>query len=286
MEGASPTLHSEPPFGLYLVVTDPVTSYEAVAEAAVRAGLRFLQLRMKRTARETVLATAKAVRAITRGSRTIFIVNDDPALAVEAEADGVHLGQGDMPLPEARARFPELRIFGLSTHSYAQMEAAKAVRPDYAGVGPVYATPTKAIPDPTLGPAEAGRIVQASPWPTVAIGGPSAVTPPPTTPSADFRICGTPCAPSRARDAATQRKKKRAVPVAGGGVFCGLGPPAPRCSVSRGEIRSASERGTARHGRGLAVKGCASVRAAKSGATTGAAVARPGRHTPAWVAFS
>ena len=171
MESASPTLHNEPPFGLYLVVTDPVTSYEAVAEAAVRTGLRFLQLRMKRTARETVLATAKAVRAITRGSRTIFIVNDDPALAVEAEADGVHLGQGDMPLPEARARFPELRIFGLSTHSYAQMEAAKAVRPDYAGVGPVYATPTKAIPDPTLGPAEAGRIVQASPWPTVAIGG-------------------------------------------------------------------------------------------------------------------
>ena len=51
------------------------------------------------------------------------------------------------------------------------MEAAKANPPDYAGVGPVYPTPTKAIPDPTLGPAEAGRIVRDSPWPTVAIGG-------------------------------------------------------------------------------------------------------------------
>ncbi len=158
-------------FGLYLVITHPVTSYEAVTEAAVKAGVRFVQLRMKQTPREVVLATARRLRSITRGSETYFIVNDDPVLACEAEADGVHLGQGDMPLPEARRLYPELQIFGLSTHSYAQMEAAQTVMPDYAGVGPVYATPTKAIPDPTLGPAEAGRIVQASPWPTVAIGG-------------------------------------------------------------------------------------------------------------------
>lgn len=158
-------------FGLYLVITDPVTSYEAVAEAAVRANLRYIQLRMKRAPRERVLQTARALRAITQGTPTRFIVNDDPALADEVRADGVHLGQGDMPLAEARARFPRLTHFGLSTHSYAQMEAAKANPPDYAGVGPVYPTPTKAIPDPTLGPDEAGRIVRASPWPTVAIGG-------------------------------------------------------------------------------------------------------------------
>lgn len=158
-------------FGLYLVITNPATSYEAVAEAAVRAKLRYIQLRMKHTTREVILEKAKALRAITRGTETNFIVNDDPELAVLAEADGVHLGQGDMPIPEARRLYPSLRIFGLSTHSYAQMEAAKAVMPDYAGVGPVYATPTKDIPDPTLGPAEAGRIVQNSPWPTVAIGG-------------------------------------------------------------------------------------------------------------------
>ncbi len=159
------------PFGLYLVITNPLTSYEAVAEAAVKAELRYIQLRMKHVPREEILAKAKALRAITQGSKTFFIVNDDPEIAVESGADGVHLGQGDMPLPEARKAYPSLKIFGLSTHSYAQMEAAKAVLPDYAGVGPVYATPTKDIPDPTLGPAEAGRIVQASPWPTVAIGG-------------------------------------------------------------------------------------------------------------------
>ncbi len=158
-------------FGLYLVITNPLTSYESVAEAAVKAKLRYIQLRMKHVTREEILEKAHALRAITRGTETRFIVNDDPEIAVACEADGVHLGQDDMPLPEARLRYPSLKIFGLSTHSYAQMEAAKAVMPDYAGVGPVYATPTKDIPDPTLGPIEAGRIVQASPWPTVAIGG-------------------------------------------------------------------------------------------------------------------
>ncbi len=158
-------------FGLYLVITNPITSYEKVTEDAVKAGLRYVQLRMKHVPREVIVQTARNLRCITKGSETNFIVNDDPLIAVESEADGVHLGQDDMPLPEARKAFPSLRIFGLSTHSYAQMEAAKAVMPDYAGVGPVYATPTKDIPDPTLGPAEAGRIVQASPWPTVAIGG-------------------------------------------------------------------------------------------------------------------
>ena len=158
-------------FGLYLVITDPATSYETVAQAAVRARLRYVQLRMKRAPRAEILRTARALRAITQGTDTLLIVNDDPALAAEVGADGAHLGQGDMPIAEARARFPRLRILGLSTHSHAQMEAAKANPPDYAGVGPVYPTPTKAIPDPTLGPAEAGRIVRDSPWPTVAIGG-------------------------------------------------------------------------------------------------------------------
>ena len=88
-------------FGLYLVVTNPATSYERCAEAAVRAGLRFVQLRMKHAPRERVVATAKNLRAITAGTPTNFIVNDDPEIAVEVGADGVHLGQDDMPLPVA-----------------------------------------------------------------------------------------------------------------------------------------------------------------------------------------
>lgn len=158
-------------FGLYLVITNPATSYETCAEAAVRAGLRFVQLRMKRAARERVAETARRLRAITAGTGTLFIVNDDPALAAEVGADGVHLGQSDMPVPVARERFPQLKIFGLSTHSPAQVAAARAAAPDYIGVGPVYATPTKEIPDATLGLETMREMLAAAPCPAVAIGG-------------------------------------------------------------------------------------------------------------------
>jgi len=158
-------------FGLYLVITNPATSYEACAEAAVAANLRYVQLRMKKAQREQVVATARTIRAITRGTLTQFIVNDDPAIASEVEADGVHLGQDDLSLDEARRRYPTLRIFGLSTHSEAQARDAVKAHPDYCGVGPVYATPTKEIPDPALGPTRAGAIIRAAPFTTVAIGG-------------------------------------------------------------------------------------------------------------------
>lgn len=158
-------------FGLYLVITNPLTSYEACAEAAVKAELRYIQLRMKKTTDTEVLMIAKNLRSITRGTETCFIVNDDPAIAAEVAADGVHLGQGDMPLLEARQRFPELNVFGLSTHNPEQAQQAVEVNPDYCGVGPVFTTPTKEIPDPMLGPEQAGTIIQSAPFTTVAIGG-------------------------------------------------------------------------------------------------------------------
>ena len=158
-------------FGLYLVITNPRTSYERCAEDAVSAGVRYIQLRMKKAAREQVASTAKNLRAITLGTGTRFIVNDDPALAAEVGADGVHLGQDDLPVVEARRLYPSLRFFGLSTHNSEQARRAVSVSPDYCGVGPVFATPTKDIPDPVLGPQQAGDIVRAAPFTTVAIGG-------------------------------------------------------------------------------------------------------------------
>jgi thiamine-phosphate pyrophosphorylase len=158
-------------FGLYLVMTDPLVGYQHCAEAAVRAGVKMLQLRMKAVPRAEVLAVAREVRAITLHTGTTFIVNDDPDLAAEVEADGVHLGQTDMPLALARERYPQLKCFGLSTHNPAQVQAALLQRPDYIGVGPVYATPTKAIPDPTLGLEVMRQMIDAAPCPAVAIGG-------------------------------------------------------------------------------------------------------------------
>jgi len=159
-------------FGLYLILTRPAAGWVACAEAAVAQGVRFLQLRMKRAPRDEVLAMAKTLRALTRGTDTLFIVNDFVDIAAKVDADGVHLGREDMPLEEAGRRWlAGRRIFGLSTHNEEQAAAAAAQRPDYIGVGPVYATPTKEVPDPTLGLERMGAIVRSSPLTAVAIGG-------------------------------------------------------------------------------------------------------------------
>jgi thiamine-phosphate pyrophosphorylase len=176
-------------FGFYLVMTNPVVGYARCAEAAVKAGVRIIQLRMKHAERADILREAHEVRRVTRGTETLFIVNDDPAIAAEVEADGVHVGQDDMPVAEVRQKFPSLKIVGLSTHNPAQARAAAgtealhtggprscaAAIPDYIGVGPVYATPTKDIPDPTLGLATMGEMIASVPFPAVAIGGIDAV---------------------------------------------------------------------------------------------------------------
>lgn len=158
-------------FGLYLVMTSPLAGYERCCEAAAEAGVKMVQLRMKDSPRDEVLAVAKRLVSIVRETDTKLIVNDDPSVAAESGADGVHVGQGDMAPAEVRRLWPQIGIVGLSTHNPAQVAAAAAQRPDYIGVGPVFATPTKKIPDPVLGLDTMARMIAAAPCPAVAIGG-------------------------------------------------------------------------------------------------------------------
>lgn len=176
MKPGSTVTEDEARFGLYLVLTAPHMGYEACTEAAVAASVRYVQLRMKTEPRAEIIARARALRRITAGTSTLFIVNDDPSVAAEAGADGVHLGQTDMPIGEVRARYPELGIIGLSTHDAGQAARAAAQAPAYIGIGPVFATPTKALPDDPVGCAELGRLVRSVPVPAVAIGGINATT--------------------------------------------------------------------------------------------------------------
>lgn len=158
-------------FGLYLVFTNPTVGYAECARAAVKAGVKIIQLRMKHVSREEIIEEARKLREITRGTDTAFIVNDDPEIAALVEADGVHVGQGDMSPSEVRRMYPSLKIVGLSTHNLEQVKASLSEPIDYIGVGPVYATPTKDIPDPTLGPDTAAEMIRSSKVPAVAIGG-------------------------------------------------------------------------------------------------------------------
>lgn len=158
-------------FGLYLVMTNPVVGYAKCAEAAVKAGVKIIQLRMKHASRESILREALEVRSVTAGTDTLFIVNDDPQIALEAHADGVHVGQDDISPVEVRRRYPDLKIVGLSTHNPAQTRDSLGEPVDYIGVGPVYATPTKDIPDPELGLGTMSEMIRLSNRPAVAIGG-------------------------------------------------------------------------------------------------------------------
>jgi len=155
-----------------MVMTNPVVGYEACAQAAVNCGLQFVQLRMKGAPREKIVSNAWKIREVTHGTDSLFIVNDDVTIAKEVNADGVHLGQGDMPIDEARKIWTlPGKIFGLSTHSEEQAEAAISLKPDYIGIGPVFPTPTKAIADPDFGVERAGAIAKTTPLPHVVLGG-------------------------------------------------------------------------------------------------------------------
>ncbi|HWE13701.1 MAG TPA: thiamine phosphate synthase [Solirubrobacteraceae bacterium] len=111
---------------------------------AIRGGVDIVQLRMKSAPDEEIAAAARRFSALCSASGVVLILNDRPDLVGAAGADGVHVGQDDIPVAEARRLVGVTRIVGLSTHTPAQIDAA-AREPDvdYIGVGPVHVTPTK-----------------------------------------------------------------------------------------------------------------------------------------------
>jgi thiamine-phosphate pyrophosphorylase len=121
---------------LYLI-TGARSDLVELVEAAVRGGVDIVQIREKELPDAELLRVLQEMRALTRRLQVPLVVNDRPDLAVLAEADYVHVGQDDLPV-EAVRRFGLL--VGQSTHAQAELDATEA---DYAGVGPVYETPTK-----------------------------------------------------------------------------------------------------------------------------------------------
>jgi thiamine-phosphate pyrophosphorylase len=102
-----------------------------------------IQLRDKQAGASALASSAEKLRALCTEAGGLFWVNDRPELAVEVDADGVHVGQEDVPVAEARSVVGPARLVGLSTHSAAQLDAALRSDADEISVGPVWATPTK-----------------------------------------------------------------------------------------------------------------------------------------------
>ena len=116
---------------------------DELVRAALRGGVDMLQLRAKDAADDEVLSAAARFRALCDEHGALFWLNDRPDLALEARADGVHVGQDDLPVAEVREQVGSRLLIGLSTHSPAQFDAALGSQADQLSVGPVWETPTK-----------------------------------------------------------------------------------------------------------------------------------------------
>jgi len=145
---------------------DPVE----MVKAQIRGGADVVQLREKAMTKRERLELGLGLRALTRETGVLFIVNDDVDLALILDADGVHRGQEDIPLDHARTLMKE-RIIGVSTHSWDQIQKALSGGADYIGVGPVFETRTKEDPEPRVGLELLSRLGGQCPVPYVAIGG-------------------------------------------------------------------------------------------------------------------
>ena len=163
---------------LYLV-TSPAPNLESVVVAALEAGVRLVQYRAKAEAPagggpaitdRQRLAEARALRQLCARHGALFLVNDRLDLALAVDADGVHLGQDDLPPAIARRLLGPDRLIGRSSHRLEQLQQAVADGCDYVGVGPVNATPTKPGRDP-VGLDYVRQAAAESPIPFFAIGG-------------------------------------------------------------------------------------------------------------------
>lgn len=166
--------HRERLGGVYLILDaalGPLAVLEEVLDEAVQAGVPIVQYRDKTGSMQEAYLRAKKLRGMVPRGKMLFIVNDRCDLALAVEADGVHLGQEDLPVPLARTLLGPTRVIGLSTHHADQVRAALQEEPDYLGFGPIFPTPTKSRHEPVVGLEGLAGIRPLTALPVFAIGG-------------------------------------------------------------------------------------------------------------------
>lgn len=159
---------------VYLVLDPELCRDLTMAETtrmAVAGGVTMVQLRDKHADTAGMIEAGRALKAVLAGTGVPLIVNDDVEAAVAIGADGLHVGQGDMPAWRARERVGPGMILGLSAETDSLAAAIDPASVDYVGIGPVFATPTKPDHKQPIGFDGLKRIAAASPVRAVAIGG-------------------------------------------------------------------------------------------------------------------
>lgn len=164
------------PLGLYGITAEKFSGGRSniqVVEKMIEGGIKIIQYREKRPAKSyrTILEECRQIRALTRAAGVIFIVNDYVDIALLVDADGVHVGQDDLPVSEVKRLLGPEKIVGLSTHSPSQAQDAARAGADYIGVGPVFATQTKDDVCDPVGCSYLEWVAENISLPFVAIGG-------------------------------------------------------------------------------------------------------------------
>jgi thiamine-phosphate pyrophosphorylase len=161
-------------YSLYLVTDRTLSrgrSTLEVIQAAIQGGVTCVQLREKSCSTREFIEEARAIKGFLSASAIPLIINDRVDIALAIEADGVHLGQTDMPLVTARSIVGADMIIGISAECLQDAVEAERLGADYLGVSPIYDTPTKTDTAPSLGLKGLRRIRSAVKLPLVGIGG-------------------------------------------------------------------------------------------------------------------
>lgn len=161
-------------YSLYVITDSRISrgrSHREVIKAAIRGGATIVQYREKNASTHQMIDEALELRDLCRGHGVPFIVNDRVDIALAVDADGVHVGQDDMPASLARRLIGRDKIVGVSTENVEQARAAIADGADYLGVGAVFATATKPDAGKPIGIAGLMKIARASTIPIVGIAG-------------------------------------------------------------------------------------------------------------------
>jgi len=160
--------------GLYLILDERWSSRCSLPEVlteAGQAGVKLAQYRNKTGSMRDAYEVARTLREIAKEWGMMFLVNDRCDLAMAVEADGVHLGQTDLPLALARNLVGHDMLIGASTHNTQQVQKATEEGADYLGFGPIFPTDTKLDHDPVVGIQGMKHIRGLTPLPVFAIGG-------------------------------------------------------------------------------------------------------------------
>lgn len=160
--------------GLYVILDRQAAGERSLADlmaAAAAGGARLFQYRDKASPAGEAYRQAARLRRVAEDLGVLFLVNDRCDLAMAVDADGVHLGQQDLPLSMARSLLGPTKLIGISTHRATQVEEAAAGGADYLGFGPIFPTGTKPDHEPVVGTEGLRRIRSLTRLPVFAIGG-------------------------------------------------------------------------------------------------------------------